>query len=796
MKQPIFARLLFLPTLLLLAVYAAAEDWPVLRQETSAVSAVIDGKLNEAIWQNITGITDFVVIEPGSLKEPAHKTEIRLFYTERGLYAGVSSYQPTKTLVRRLSSRDELLNRDHVSITLDSSGAGLYGNWFSVNLGDSLSDGAVRPERLFSTEWDGPWRGASAVTDFGWTAEYFLPWSMMAMPKSAEGFRRMGFYLSRKVAYLDERWSFPALPPTKPRFMSVLQGLRLESVHPGQQFSFQPFYSADYGAIDNKERARAGADLFWRPASNFQLSASIKPDFGTVEADDVVVDLSAFEVFFNEKRPFFLEGQDIFITSQRVNSQYNRFILVNTRRIGAPVPELEDGVLSSDLEEDQTDLLRPVDLYGAAKLTGQAGNIRYGVLAAFEEDESIDILAKETLEQHRQRQISGQRFGVFRVLYENRSASGYRALGWIGTSVQGNDRNAYVQGVDGHYLSPLGAWKIDAQALYSKVAGRQGAATLWDIVYVPRQGVSHSLFLDWFDEDFEVNDLGYIRRSDRVGTRYRYQRTRSDLRQLHNLKLTFEVVNNWNNAGRLIRSGMFFTADMRPKNLHTITLDLGLFPARWEDTESLGNGDFKIENRGRLALSWESDSGKRLVGSLKYTTEGQRLGNWEHRLRAGFTAYLFDRLSVEARIEYRRRNEWLLYTTGRQFTTYNATSWHPNIKAQLFFTARSDLSMTLQWAGVDAAEHNYYQVPAGDGDLERVVQAGQAGARDFTISNFVWQTRYRWEFAPLSELVIVYNRAANLSNRPGASFGDLFSDAFDEPLLNTLIVRVRHRFGA
>lgn len=782
--------------LLFFAINAIAEDLSVLRKEVSEVSAVIDGKLDEAIWQDITGITDFVVIEPGSLKKPAHKTEVRLFYTERGLYAGVYLYQPTKTLVRRLSSRDEQLNRDHASIVLDSSGAGLYGNWFSVNLGDSLSDGAVRPERLFSDEWDGPWRGASAVTDFGWTAEYFLPWSMMAMPKSAESFRRMGFYLSRKTAYLDERWSFPALPPTKPRFMSALQGLRLESVHSGQQFSVQPFSSVGYDAIDNKERVRVGADLFWRPASNFQLSASIKPDFGTVEADDVVVDLSAFEVFFNERRPFFLEGQDIFITSQRVNSRFNRFILVNTRRIGAPVPELEDGVLGSDLEEEQTGLLQPVDLYGAAKLTGQAGNIRYGVLTAFEEDASIDILAKGTSEQRRQRRITGQRFGVFRVLYENRSTSGYRALGWISTSVQGNDRSAYAHGVDGHYLSSRGAWKVDAQALYSKAAGRRGAATLWDILYVPRQGVSHALSLDWFDEDFEVNDLGYIRRNDRIGTRYDYSRTLSDLRQLHSLKLSVGLVNNWNNDGRLIRSGLFLGANIRPKNLHTITLDLGFFPARWEDLESLGNGDFKIENRGRLAVSWQSDSGQRLVGSLRYQAAGQRLGNWEHRLRAGFTAYLFDRFSVAVRVEYRRRNEWLLHTAGRQFTTYNATSWHPNIKGQLFFTARSDLSTTLQWAGVDAAEHNYYQVPVGDGNLERVMQTGQGGARDFTISNFVWQTRYRWEFAPLSELVIVYNRAANLSSRPGASFGDLFSDAFDEPLLNAFIVRVRHRFGA
>ena len=100
---------------------------------------------------------------------------------------------------------------------MDTSGEGRYGFWFGVNLGDSLMDGTVLPERIFTSDWDGPWYGRSQETAHGWTAEMFIPWGVVSMPASGD-IRNMGLYASRKVAYKDERWGFPALPPTQPKF--------------------------------------------------------------------------------------------------------------------------------------------------------------------------------------------------------------------------------------------------------------------------------------------------------------------------------------------------------------------------------------------------------------------------------------------------------------------------------------------------------------------------------------------------------------------------------------------------
>ena len=324
------------------------------RTDEAQTPFIIDGILDEAIWQEITAIDDFVVVEPDTLKKGTYATNVKIAYSDEGLYVAADLEQPKETLIRRLSGRDIYsgLNRDSINITLDTSGEGLYGFWFGINLGDSLMDGSVLPERRFSNEWDGPWRGASAQNDNGWSAEFFIPWSAISMPAASET-RNMGIFLSRKVAHLDERWGWPALPNTTPKFLSALQTIEMQGVAPRQQYNIYPFAAATADQIDDETRYRVGADMFWRPSSNFQLNATVNPDFGNVESDDVVINLSATETFFPEKRLFFVEGQEIFVASPRADTRSSGVgqggpptTLVNTRRIGgrpqAPTLALEE----------------------------------------------------------------------------------------------------------------------------------------------------------------------------------------------------------------------------------------------------------------------------------------------------------------------------------------------------------------------------------------------------------------------------------------------------------------------
>jgi hypothetical protein len=164
---------------------------------------IIDGVIDEPAWQNIKAFSGFKVISPDTLADAPLKTNIKMFYTERGLYFSALMIQPPETLIERLSARDQFVNRDRISLSIDTSGTGLYAYWFAVNLGGSLMDGTILPERQYSSNWDGPWRGASQRTETGWTVEMMLPWSMMTLPASESGDRDIGIYIQRAAASID-----------------------------------------------------------------------------------------------------------------------------------------------------------------------------------------------------------------------------------------------------------------------------------------------------------------------------------------------------------------------------------------------------------------------------------------------------------------------------------------------------------------------------------------------------------------------------------------------------------------
>jgi hypothetical protein len=246
------------------------------------------------------------------------------------------------------------------------------------------------------------------------------------MPRE-DGVRNIGVYTERKVAFLNQTWAWPAIPESDSIFMSNLPLLQLEGVDVRQQWSVFPYASSTFDEIDSETDYKAGFDVFWRPSSNFQMTAAVNPDFGSTESDNVVVNLTANETFFPEKRLFFQEGQEIFNTTPRsTGANGKRLSIVNTRRIGARprAPALPAGISLPTRER-----IRPADLLGAVKMTGQVGAVRYGVMTAIE-DESEFAAGGQRFYQ------DGRDFGTFRMIYEDSVGAAYRGLGYMGSLVQ------------------------------------------------------------------------------------------------------------------------------------------------------------------------------------------------------------------------------------------------------------------------------------------------------------------------------------------------------------------------
>ena len=576
------------------------------RVDENIANISLDGFVDEAIWQNIPVLDGMKIINPDTLADAPYETHVRMFYTESGIYISAINYQPPGTLIARMTSRDTQLDRDGFVVGIDASGDGLYGYFLRINLGDSLTDASVLPERIMNMQWDGSWDARTQALDDGWSVEFFVPWSMMPLPR-VDDVRQIGIYLERQLGHLGgEAWSNPALPRTVNQYLSAFEKYELRDIEPRRQLTYYPYASTVVDNISDKTEFKVGSEIFWRPTTNTLLSASLNPDFGNVESDDVVVNLTAFETFFPEKRSFFLEGQDIFNTSPRTSDggPSGPTSLLNTRRIGgAAIYDLPD-----DVDVLGTDLSRPTELLGAVKLVGQSGNWRYGTLLASEDDSEIRATLADGSSVDLQ--AEGRDFAIARVLYENTSAGGRRAIGWMGTDVMHSDIDATVNSIDAHYFSADNRWLVDGQIMHSDVQGVAGTGGFADVGFRPRRGVQHTLRATYIDDTLDINDLGFLSRNDQMNLNYEYTRTESDIPGLRERSTSMLFVNQWNTKGQPVRMGFFFDRDYTFLDSNKFDYSVRYFPKRIYDRLGKGSGDFRIEDRWGLNLGYSTDRAK------------------------------------------------------------------------------------------------------------------------------------------------------------------------------------------
>ena len=761
------------------------------RSDENSIDMVIDGVLDEPIWETIQGFSGFKVISPDTLDKPSEKTLIKLFYTDQGLYFAAIMDQAPDTLVERLSGRDQFIERDRISLSVDASGEGLYAYWFAVNLGGSLMDGTILPERDYSSNWDGPWRGASQKTSTGWNVEMMLPWSMMALPASENGIRQLGLYVQRAVAHKNEDWAYPALPRTQNQFLSRFPKTRIIDIRPKQQFTFYPYASASYDAVEQVQDYKTGFDVFWRPTTAFQLSGSFRPDFGNVESDNVVVNLTSYETFFPEKRPFFLEGQEIFTTSPRANPGWGGgtpTTLINTRRIGAPPEALSE----SQLELAPTEANRPSELIAAAKATGQTGRFRYGLLVASEDDTRLTGLRDGQIASATQ---TGRDFSVVRLLYENAQGTGRNAAGFMLTQVNHASMNANSFGVDLHRLSKDGKIIFDFQSLHSDTGDQVGHGAFADLLYRPAQGRQHSIKVDLFDRDLDINDFGYIQRNDLKGYRYRYERIQSDLTTLQSKESSLSVTQRWNFAGEQVRVALSGSQSFNFNNFTRLKLSGSFYPSRWEDRDSQGNGSFRLRDRFQTSINYESDSAQPFAYEFRSTIREESIGGMTKTYAIELKYQPSDRLSAELNVSHEQRTGWLLHQDNGSFSRFNSEHWKPRAELSSFFSAVQQMRISMQWIGIKAFERDRWRLPDGS---KRLITASLPAndRRDFSISRLSFQARYRWELAPLSDFFIVYTRGSDIPSNLERDFSEQFSEAWEQALVDSLVLKLRYRFGS
>lgn len=364
---------------------------PVIRAETATTSIVVDGLLNEGDWLRATPATGFRQSEPVDGAPSTQRTEIRLLFDSDALYVGARMYDSlgAEGVRSRLVRRDQFTDSDWIELVFDTFHDHIGRTRFAVNPSGVRQDGGVAAS-FADPSWDPVWDAATRIDSLGWTAEFRIPFSQLRFPAGRE--QVWGLQIWRTVSRLNEfsMWSYWSTSEAGgPQRFGHVEGIEITGTP--RRLELAPYVVAgsrlrsggnpDDPFRDNTEMtSRFGTDLKYLLTSNLTLSATVNPDFGQVEVDPAVVNLSAFETFFPERRPFFIEGAGAFSFGGfncYFCSNVSSMSLVFTRRIGrAPQGALPDAAEFADVPE-------ATSILGAAKLTGRtAGGMTIGVLNA------------------------------------------------------------------------------------------------------------------------------------------------------------------------------------------------------------------------------------------------------------------------------------------------------------------------------------------------------------------------------------------------------------------------------
>ncbi|MGH7714298.1 MAG: DUF5916 domain-containing protein [Gemmatimonadaceae bacterium] len=350
----------------------------------------IDGRNDDAVWQSAPKFSEFRQFEPRVDTTPSFKTEFQVGYDTKHLYVFVRMFDPhPDSIMHALSRRDVRGPSDQIKLIIDSYGDKRTGFEFAVNPDGVKRDFTIVNDGDEDGSWDGIWDVATLVDSLGWTAEYRIPLSQLRYARAAS--HSFGFGIWRDIERYRERVSWPLWSPTRTGLSSQLGSLTgLEGITTARRLELTPYTvtrnvqrTSPNSRYERDQEITGGADLKLGLTPNITLDATVNPDFGQVEADPAVVNLTAFETFFSERRPFFVEGTGLYQFS------LNCYIVVDcstneglfySRRIGR-APSLS-GVYGD------AETVRSTSILAATKLTGRSRRgLSFGLLEAVTEEE-------------------------------------------------------------------------------------------------------------------------------------------------------------------------------------------------------------------------------------------------------------------------------------------------------------------------------------------------------------------------------------------------------------------------
>jgi hypothetical protein len=723
-----------------------------------AFAVEVDGRIDPAEWAGAQHVTDFKVVQPLTGAAPSQPMEAWILATPEGLaIAWRVRMSPDTPRSRQAVQRDFDAQVDRVNVNIDFDGDGRTAYNFCISSTNGIGDGVFTNENNFNDDWDGNWRHATQEDEAGWTAEALIPWYIAPMRGGEDGMRRMKINIDRVIGATGERAAWPAVTFERSRFMSDFAPVQV-AAYTQSLLAVTPYVSGLYDNVRGRGDFDGGADLFWKPNGQFQLSATLNPDFGQVESDDLVVNFSATETFISDKRPFFTENQGIF--EYTTPSDFSQ--LLYTRRVGGPA---DDGRGAGDIT-------------AAVKLNGNLGSAKYGV---FHADERGD---------------AGRSFSALRLVRDFSAQN----VGLMVTRVDRPflDREATVLGVD-HDWRPSARWNVRSRVFGSRIEddGRTASdlgATVW-ADYEMDRGWRQQWIAMHFGNDLQINDAGYLARNSLNYLHWQVSRRFTDLPETSRYASKdwrWRISGTDNNRGDRLQRQLRVSRQSQLRNGSFEFAQVNVNSSGVDDQITRGNG---VLNRP-ASFNAFFEYGRPRKGDWSFDTElGARSGGLAGNDRVGWSAqftptyYVSDAFSLFAGVYAERIPDWLVWQGGNLVGRYDERALQLNAGMDWNIGSRQELRVKLQALGLDAELDEAIEVQPGGG---YIVSAQPVD--DFNVRTLGFQIRYRYELAPLSYLYVVYGRGGYRQDAYSDDVGSLLGESFDIRDDEQLLVKLSYRF--
>jgi hypothetical protein len=808
----------------------------------SAASALrVAGAIDDSVWSRAEPITAFVQRDPDEGAPPTYPTEARVIYDDEAIYIRVKAFDPEPgQLTAFLTRRDVGSSSDLIRVAIDSyhdrrtaysfavNPAGVKHDWYHFN--DTNEDGS----------WDAVWDVRTRLDADGWQAEFRIPHSQLRFSRGGDG--RLGLAIARTIARIDETSTWPLLSKTASGMVSSFGDLtgfvpppatgRLELVpYTLGELTTQPLQPGNPFHGNPNPNATAGLDLKYAVTPALTLTATVNPDFGQVEADPAVVNLSAFETFFEERRPFFIEGSGNFAFNCR---DCNLFY---SRRIGREprgFPELTDGEFSSRPSRST--------IVGAGKLTGRVGQFSIGSLVAATQEEVADVARgsvrrAEVIEpatlysvSRAKREFSDQSsVGVIlttttRRLSETvaflpssavtggadfdwRLGSRWQLAGsWAGSRVAGNAAAIErLQRNSVHFFQRPDADHVELDPAATALSGHMGSIAFGKIA---GERTRMNVGVGYQSPGFDPNDLGFVQRTDWIPENGWLQiRWDKPGRYVRNIRINF---NQWlalNFDGDVLNNGVNFNAHWSFQNQWSSGFGVNGNFRTFDDRKTRG-GPGSYNNPGFSSWQYLNTNDRKVVSFSWNSSLGSNpAGYWSFlNLEPGVTVRPTTALSASVGLAWSLNDEdaqWVQNVTADGRTRYvfaHLDQTTVSITSRVNYTITPNLSVQVYAqpfasAGV-YADYKELVNPRGERHVERYAPFPYDGNADFNVLSFRTTNVMRWEYKPGSALFVVWQQGREgFSRRGDFRFGRDFGDVFAAPSTNAVLVKLAYWFN-